>query len=161
MKLDGSIPIAAPIDRVWAQVVDPLTLAGCVPGIHEVRQLDDRTFAGSISASVGPLNGDFAFTSVITHTEAPSRMDVEVEGVDSVTRSRLETSVRVTLAADDDEHTTLAYHAEVRVKGRLAILGEMILRATATLMVGQVTTCLKSRLETSPAAGPVVEVTGA
>ena len=42
-------------------------------------------------------------------------------------------------------------------KGRLAILGEMILRATASLMIAQVTRCLRVRLE--PAAGTSDEAT--
>ena len=133
--------------------MDPLALAGCVPGIRDVHQVDERTFEGAISASVGPLNGDFSFSSVITRTDRPGAMDVEMQGVDSVTRSRLETSVQVTLTEDDPAHTTLGYQADVRVKGRLAILGEMVLRATATMMIGQVTSCLRARLERSRAAG--------
>lgn len=147
MKLSGQLAIAAPIALVWDLVVDPLTLAGCVPGIRDVRQVDERTFEGSISASVGPLNGDFSFASVITRADAPGAMDVEMQGVDSVTKSRLETSIQVTLTEDDPVHTTLGYHADVRVRGRLAILGEMVLRATATMMIGQVTSCLRARLE--------------
>ena len=41
----------------------------------------------------------------------------------------------------------LTYRAEVKVKGRLAILGEMVLRATAGMMIGEVTKCLRSQLE--------------
>ena len=44
--------------------------------------------------------------------------------------------------------TLLRYQAVVTVKGRLSILGEMVLRATAGMMIGQVTKCLRSRLET-------------
>jgi hypothetical protein len=43
--------------------------------------------------------------------------------------------------------TTLAYHATVDVHGRLAILGEMILRATGALMVEEFTKRLRQELE--------------
>ena len=33
------------------------------------------------------------------------------------------------------------------MKGRLAILGEMMLRATAGMMIGEVTKCLRSQLD--------------
>ena len=147
MKLTGTIVINAPIDRCWALVRNPVALAACVPGIRDVHAIDERTFEGSITASVGPLDGDFTFTAVITRMEPPSSIDVEVTGLDSVTKSRLETTVTATLAEDPPGTTTLAYRAEVRVKGRLAILGEMVLRATATMMVNQVAGCLRSRLE--------------
>jgi len=146
MKLEGRIAIAAPPDATWALVLDPLTLAGCVPGVKEVRQVDDHTFAGSITAAVGPMNGDFAFTSVITRAERPE-MDVTLDGIDSVTKSRLEALVTVVMDESDPAACALAYRAEIKVKGRLAILGEMVLRATASMMINQVTTCLRARLE--------------
>ena len=146
MKLEGRIAIAAPPDAAWALVLDPLTLAGCVPGAREVRRVDDRTFTGSITAAVGPMNGDFAFTSVITRAERPE-LDVLIEGVDSVTKSRLEALVSVVMDESQAAACALGYRAEVKVKGRLSILGEMVLRATASMMINQVTACLRARLE--------------
>jgi carbon monoxide dehydrogenase subunit G len=50
--------------------------------------------------------------------------------------------------------TDLAYHASVEIKGRLAILGEMVLRATAGLLVEESTKRLRQRLmEGVPADG--------
>jgi hypothetical protein len=96
MKLDGRIAIAAPPDATWSLVLDPLTLAACVPGVRDVRQVDDRTFAGSVTASIGPMDGEFSFTSVITRADRPE-LDVTLEGVDSVTHSRLEAAITVVL----------------------------------------------------------------
>ena len=152
MKLEGGIGIAAPARRVWDVVVDPVTLASCVPGVRDVRQVDERTFEGAISAQVGPMQGDFSFTSVLVRADYPDLV-VEVSGVDSVTKSRLETHVDATIVEDAPDRTTLRYRADVRIKGRLAILGEMLLRATASLMIGQVSQCLRSRLETGAGDG--------
>jgi len=145
LKLDGRIEIAASPDAVWDVVIDPLSLAGCVPGVQEANRVDDRTFTGRIQASVGPIDGQFTFESVITRAEKPE-LDVEMQGIDSVTKSRLTTTMQVALEPAGAA-TVLTYHAQVNVKGRLAILGEMVLRATAAVMVGNVTKCLKRRLE--------------
>ena len=152
MKLEGGIEIAAARRRVWDLIVDPIALAACVPGVRDVRQVDDRTFEGSVTAAVGPMEGDFAFSSVITRDEFPDDLDVEVTGLDSVTKSRLEARVHASVAEGADGTSTLRYQAVVTVKGRLSILGEMVLRATAGLMIAQVTKCLRSRLE-DPASG--------
>lgn len=151
MKLDGRIEIAAPPRAVWDLVVDPVSLAACVPGVRDVRQLDDQTFAGSITAAVGPIEGDFSFTSVLARAVFPDDLEIQVQGTDSVTKSRLEANVQVSLSEFTTGATVLTYRATVNVKGRLAILGEMILRATASLMIAQVTRCLRTRLE--PPAG--------
>lgn len=147
MKLEGTIDIAAPPVAVWAVVVDPTDLAACVPGVRDVRQVDANTFTGTVRASIGPLDGDFAFQSVLTMTAAPTDLVVDVEGSDSITKSRVVTHVEVTLSEPAPGRTTLTYRATVSVKGRLAIVGEMVLRATAGMMIGQVSRCLRSRLE--------------
>lgn len=152
MKLAGTIEIAASAVAVWDLVTDPVALSGCVPGIDEVRQVDERTFEGRITAQVGPMEGKFTFTSVLDRATFPDDLQVRVDGLDSVTKSRLETLVHASVRETEPGRTTLTYDATVRVKGRLAILGEMILRATATLMIAEATKCLRSRLE-APAPG--------
>ncbi|MFL5757947.1 MAG: CoxG family protein [Chloroflexota bacterium] len=147
MKLDGTISIAADRSRVWDQIVDPVTLASCVPGVGGVRAVDDRTFEGAITIGIGPIDGSFTFTSVLTRTNAPDDLDVEVRGLDSVTKSRVEADVACSLADTPDGGTALAYRANLRVGGRLAIVGEMVLRATAGALIAQVTRCLRDRLE--------------
>jgi 2-furoyl-CoA dehydrogenase large subunit len=147
MHLDGTIDIAAPIAAVWATVVDPRDLAACVPGVSEVRQIDASTFAGTVRASIGPIDGDFTFQAVLSDRQPPSDLVVDVDGVDSVTRSRVLTHLEVSLSEPEPGRTTLRYRATVTVKGRLAIVGEMVLRATAGMLIGQATRCLRSRLE--------------
>ncbi len=154
MKLDGSIRIEADPHRVWDAIVDPLSLAPCIPGVHGIEQLDERRFAGSITASVGPIDGDFAFASELTDLSFPSALGVSVSGSDSVTRSRVRMVVRASLIQAGEDATELRYHADVGVDGRLAILGEMVLRATAGVIVGQMTKCLRSRLEQAEPASP-------
>ena len=147
MRLDGTIDIAAPRSAVWAVVVDPRDLAACVPGVSEIRQIDARTFAGVVRASIGPIDGDFSFQAVLRATTEPSDLTVDVEGRDSVTSSRIVTHLEATLSEPVPGRTTLRYRAVVSVKGRLAIVGEMVLRATAGMMIGQVSRCLRSRVE--------------
>jgi len=152
MKLDGRIDIAAPPGAVWAALIDPLSLAGCVPGVEAVRQVDDRTFEGEISASVGPMSADFAFRSVIGRADFPTDLEVTATGSDSLTGSTLTADVHAGLETPDGATTRLVYRADVRISGRLAILGDMVLRATAGMIIGEVARCLRARLEAP--AGP-------
>jgi carbon monoxide dehydrogenase subunit G len=153
VKLAGQAEIAAPADAVWALINDPLALSSCIPGVQDVRQIDDRTFGGSITAAVGPMEGHFEFTAVIEESQFPSSLVVQLTGVDSVTNSQLVATVQSSLEALADARTRLAYTAVINIKGRLAILGEMILRATASVMIGELVKCLKARLE-APSASP-------
>ena len=154
MKLEGRIEIAAPADAVWAVVIDPVSLAACVPGVEHVERVDERTFRGAITASVGPMEGQFEFTSTIEREAFPTDLQVETVGTDSITDSPLRASVDAWLESPAPDRTILGYRANVTVGGRLAILGEMVIRATAGVMIGEVAKCLRARLETAAAGGP-------
>ena len=154
MKLTGRIDIAAPAREVWDFVLDPASLSSCVPGIGDVRQVDERTFEGTIRASVGPMHGDFSFRSVIERSDFPSDLLVAISGTDSVTHSSLAMAVRAALDDGAATATRMDYVVDVDVKGRLAILGEMVLRATAGAMIGQVSGCMRQRLEAAAATRP-------
>jgi carbon monoxide dehydrogenase subunit G len=147
VKLDGRIEIAAPARAVWDTIIDPVSLAGCVPGVQDVRRVDERTFEGQISASVGPMESAFAFSSTINRADFPTDLEVETSGTDTLTKSTLTATVHAALEEVDDATTRLVYRADVRISGRLAILGDMILRATAGVIIGEVAKCLRSRLE--------------
>ena len=147
MKLEGKIEIAAPAGDVWALVIDPVSLAACVPGVQHVERVDERTFRGMITASVGPMEGQFEFTSTIERETFPTDLQVETAGTDSITHSPLRASVSAWLESPAPDRTVLAYRAVVTVGGRLAILGEMVLRATAGVMIGELVKCLRARLE--------------
>jgi carbon monoxide dehydrogenase subunit G len=54
------------------------------------------------------------------------------------------------LESSPADPTALGYRADVTVGGRLAILGEMVVRATANVLIGQLVSCLRARLESSP-----------
>jgi carbon monoxide dehydrogenase subunit G len=152
MKLAGRIEIGASAERLWALINDPMGLAGCLPGVQEVRQIDERTFGGSITAAVGPMEGHFQFTAVIEQSTFPTALVVQLSGVDSVTKSELVATIQSSAEILAADRSRLTYSAEINVRGRLAILGDMILRATASLMIGELLKCLKARLEPGPPA---------
>lgn len=154
MKLEGRIEIAAPARNVWAAIIDPASLAACVPGVQHVSRVDERTFRGAITASVGPMEGQFEFTSTIEREEFPTDLQVETVGTDSITHSPLRANVGAWLESPAPDRTVLAYRANVTVGGRLAILGEMVIRATAAVMIGELVKCLRTRLETASTGGP-------
>jgi carbon monoxide dehydrogenase subunit G len=131
------VVLRAPAAVVWDCLLDPRTLAACIPGAEEVTQLDDRTFSAAIQASVGPISGQFAFRAQLVDCRPPSQLTARVEGVDSVTRSTVHSDTVLTLEPQGPDETALHYQATVQIHGRLAILGEMVLRTTAALLLAE------------------------
>lgn len=147
MIFEGKIDIGAPRAKAWNFLTDINRFASCLPGLEQVTQIDERTFDGLIGATVGPISGKFAFRSSIVESTPPQAMVVRTEGTDSVTKSAMNVKMTVTLAQPVENRTELGYHADVEIKGRLVILGDMVLRATAVLLLEEFSRRLRKQLE--------------
>jgi hypothetical protein len=55
MILDGKIDLDVPAEKAWDFLIDISKFSTCLPGIDEVKQIDNKTFDGVISATVGPI----------------------------------------------------------------------------------------------------------
>jgi len=143
MIFDGKIDLDVPVQRAWEFLIDINKFSTCLPGIDEVKQIDDKTFDGIISATVGPISGKFNFRSTIVESRPPEQMVVRTEGMDSVTKSTVNADMTVDLRSISDTKSQMDYQADVKIKGRLAILGDMVLRATATLILQEFTRRLR------------------
>jgi len=135
MIFDGKIALNVPAETAWDFLIDINKFSSCLPGIDAVKQIDDKTFEGVISATVGPISGKFSFHSTILQSRPPEQMVVRTEGADSVTKSTVRADMTMDLLRTADAKTEMNYRADVNIKGRLAILGDMVLRATATLIL--------------------------
>lgn len=151
MIFDGKIELEVPVNHAWDFLIDIDKFSGCLPGIEEVKQIDDKTFEGVLAAAVGPISGKFSFRSTILESRPPEQMVVRTEGTDSVTKSAVSADMTVDLRKVTDAKTEMAYRADVKIKGRLAILGDMVLRATATLILQEFARRLHKELGTQTA----------
>jgi carbon monoxide dehydrogenase subunit G len=153
MNFADSITVDAPAQEVWDFLLDVNRSSACMPGVGQVTLIDDRTFDGSINASVGPIAGKFSFRARIVEADPPRELKAEVEGTDSVTKSTLRMDITMNLKPEDMATTELAYQAVVNIRGRLAILGDMVLRATATLILDEFARRLRAELAASEIEG--------
>ncbi len=135
MNFEGTITVEHPRDAVWDFVLDIDKFSGCMPGLDSIDKIDEATFDGVISAKVGPMSGKFNFRSTITDSNPKEALTVKIEGNDSVTKSTVVAGVDARMEEPRENCTELKYKAQVEIQGRLAIVGDMILRATTSLIL--------------------------
>jgi len=146
MIFDGKIDLEVPVEKAWDFLIDINKFSTCLPGIDQVTQIDDKTFEGIISAAVGPISGKFNFRSTILESRPPEQMVVRTQGTDTVTKSTVNADMTVDLHSTSEAKSQMNYKADVQIKGRLGILGDMVLRATATLILQEFTRRLRKGL---------------
>ncbi len=146
MKYQGKVSLQATAEAVWDVVLDIDQFADCMPGLQDLVKIDDRTFEGGMSARVGPVSGDFRFRAQIVDAEEPVSLSAHVAGEDSLTKSTMTSDITMNLSPDGIS-TELTYAAEVNIKGRLGIVGDMILRATGAQVIEEFFNRLRKKVE--------------
>ena len=147
MRIEGTIEVGARPQAVWDFLLDLERFSSCLPGIESASQLDDDTFTGVLTTKLGPMSGSFNFQSTIVEREPPRAMKVRTEGKDSVTGSTVQTDLTLRLEEAPGGRSRMAYSADVGVSGPLAIIGDMVLRGTATFLMAEFGRRLRARLE--------------
>ena len=147
MKYNGTVSLNTEPLTVWDVVLDVDRFAACMPGVENLKKLDDRTFEGEMRAKVGPVSGNFSFQAQIVDSNPPTSLRAVVEGTDSLTNSTMTSEITMELEQTGSAQTQVAYHAEVNVKGRMGILGDLVLRATGAQVIEEFFNRLRKQVE--------------
>ncbi|MBM3302354.1 MAG: carbon monoxide dehydrogenase, partial [Deltaproteobacteria bacterium] len=55
MLIEGKFALKAPIEKLWESLLDPVTLASCIPGAEKVERIDEKTYDAVVKQKVGPI----------------------------------------------------------------------------------------------------------
>ncbi|HEV8163461.1 MAG TPA: SRPBCC family protein, partial [Actinomycetota bacterium] len=69
MRIEQTVEVEAPLDRVWALVNDVPRVAPCMPGAELTEVVDERTFAGTVKVKLGPINLSYKGTVMLDQVD--------------------------------------------------------------------------------------------
>ena len=137
MKFEHKATIAAPIDQVWAFLMDLPAVATCAPGVDSVTDLGNDKYRGIIKVAVGPirlaLEGDVSITE---KDEAGHKASMRADAADKRAGGAVKAVLSMALTPVDGG-TDLALDADVQILGRIGEFGQPIIRKKAEQMTGQ------------------------
>jgi hypothetical protein len=154
MIVEGQLMVAAPVERVWQFILDVEAMASCMPGMERAEQIDEKTYAGAVTAKVGPISATFEVKGVIADVEPLQRIVLNFDGRDKRTASTLKGKMSLDLASMAQGGTQLSYKADVSIRGRLGQFGDGIIRETASLLIDDFAARMRSHLEAGAEAIP-------
>ena len=137
MKFEQTATIAAPIDKVWAFLMDVPAVAKCAPGVQSVEPIGDDKYRGTINVSVGPIKlalaGDVAITE---KDDAARKASMRADAADKRAGGAVKAIMNMALS-ETDGGTELKMDTDAQVMGRIGEFGQPIIRKKADQMMGQ------------------------
>ena len=155
MRIENTVEVDAPLDRVWALVNDIPRVAPCMPGAALTGVVDDSTYEGTVAVKLGPLRMSYKGKVVVEEVdEANHSARLAASGRDTKGAGTARASVETRLEPAGDSHTRLLVTSDVQLTGKVASFGRGgAINDVATRLFGQFADCLRATLEAEPAAG--------
>jgi len=147
LRIEKTVQVNQPIEKVWALLTDPRKVATCVPGAKITEQVDDKTYKGTISVKVGPAVSEYSGELQIVRID-PENFEIELLGKGQDVRGRGSASLKMTgkLRVVDGGRTEMTSVSEVNLVGIVAQMGARVITEVSNVMFGQFTKNLQARL---------------
>lgn len=137
--------MAAPIDKVWAFLLDVNNVASCAPGFQSMEVLEDEHWKAVVSVGIGAVKAKF--TMDVTRPDMREPEEMTMKGRGKAPGSAVDMSGVMHLTALDDGQTRMDWKATMVVSGTIASVGARLLQGTAERLTGQFFDCLRTKLQ--------------
>jgi carbon monoxide dehydrogenase subunit G len=132
MKLQGVVTVPATQQQVWNLFLDPLQLCKVIPGCEKAQKLDETHYEAVLAVKVQFMTIHSKATGSILNAEEPRLLVGELIGEPLAMAGAFRARVTLQLEpASEAEATAIHYAMDLTMLGRLASLGEAIVRTTS------------------------------
>ncbi len=131
MELDSTFKVEAPIDEVWATVMDVERIATAVPGAQLTDKLSDTVYQGVVKVKVGPLGMQYKGQIELLSRDDASHVAVyKGKAQEKAGQGTAEGTATVTLT-EDAGWTTGVVHGDVALSGKAAAMGKGVINTVS------------------------------
>ncbi len=151
MDLDSTFTVTAPIERVWATLMDFEEVAGCVPGAQVLNKLSEDAYQVAMVVKLGPVSMRYRGQMEVVERDATAHRAV-LTGSAKEARGQGTAQATAHLQLVEDGATTRGtVHADVALSGRAAAMGQGVIASVTDAMMGQFATNLQTMLASGDA----------
>ena len=72
-RIEERFVVRAPVEKVWAYLVDPRRVVTCLPGAELTEVVDERTFHGAVKVKVGPVTVSYKGKVILEEVDDAAR----------------------------------------------------------------------------------------
>lgn len=123
-----------PREVVWTTIQDKEVLKRALPGCKSFIEVGDNIFASELGINIGPVKGIFMGEVKQTDKQEPEFYRLLVNGKGKPGEIDADAEMSLT---ETEEGTLLICHAEVKLTGILASVGQRVMSGVAKVILGQ------------------------
>jgi carbon monoxide dehydrogenase subunit G len=153
VRVEKTFRVKEPVERVWALLKDPRSVANFVPGAKITETVDERNFKGAVSVKVGPTVTDFKGELHIERLD-DQHHEIEFLGKGHDVRGKGSASMKMTGSVKSalEGGSEVKTISEVNVVGILAQLGGRMIQDVSDVMFREFVQRFETRLGQPDAA---------
>lgn len=155
LEISKTVVVKAPLARVWDFLVDPQSVARCMPGAAITGRLDDRTYGGTMTVKVGPVSSSYRGKVVFERLDLATRT-AEIVATGQDVRGKGGADLRLTsrLREMGPAETEVTAVSQVNITGILAQMGRGMVEDVSDQMFQIFSQRLREELESGASAAP-------
>ena len=152
MKLEHKFVVPAPVEQTWAAFNDLERVVPCFPGAT-LTSYDGDEFTGSCKVKLGPVSLQYSGNGTFLERDpADHHAVIEAKGKDRRGNGTATARVTARLAESGPGSTEVTVDTDLTITGRPAQFGRGLIQDVSNKLLDQFTTCLKTKLDTTPTA---------
>jgi len=129
MHFEKEFVLRKPLEEVWNFIVNPETIAPCIPGVESVETIDATHYRAKVKVAVSFVTATFALNVEIIERRDPSLLKSRIKGKDSGIGSSISAETTLEVTPISDHETKVKYGANFVFTGQVASLGRSIMQA--------------------------------
>ena len=148
MRFEERIEVKAPAEDVWGLLWDIERLARCLPGCEAINELEPRRkYAAVVVERIGPFQARFGLELSVTKADPERFVQVEVTGKDRKLAASMRGVMEARLERTGDEGTGLDIIADIQVTGKIAGLGQVVIKRKSREVIGRFAQAITAELD--------------
>jgi carbon monoxide dehydrogenase subunit G len=153
MLIENEFTASAPVEELWAFLLDVQRIAPCMPGAELTEVIDDRNWKGRMTMKFGPVGMAFAGTVTMQERDdAAHRVVLSAKGTEQKGKGAATASVTSWLEPRDDGSSLVKMQADISLTGAVAQLSRGLLPEVSKKLTQQFADCLEQTLAASQGA---------
>ena len=154
MKLEQSFEVAAPVEQVWAALIDVQRVAPCLPGAEITEVADDGVYHGTFTVKLGPTTASYRGKLELQSLDEEGRVaTMRASGTDKRGQGGANATTVSRMTATGDG-TRVDVETDFTITGRLARFGRGgMIKDVSNRLLGDFAACLQETIASEPASG--------